>query len=140
MSRGFKRDLQATADAYRLGTLVDKKRRSFISLPKFIEGEGEVPHLILYGADKGPIRAAIFKLNRESRGGGNLNRCSKCFRIVSEDSDEPWTQGQWDHIRNKNGERCDCIANSRVLCDTCHRLRHPRTKFGSRRSAEQVGA
>lgn len=136
MSRGFKRDLQATADAYRLGTLVDKKRRSFISLPKFIEGEGEVPHLILYGHDKGPIRAAIFMANRQQNQG--VTKCWNCGAYLTEF--EGYKVGEWDHIRNKQGERCDCRANGRIVCQPCHRLRHPRTKFGSRRPAEQVGA
>lgn len=137
MSRGFKRDIQATADAYRLGTLVDKKRRSFISLPKSIPGHSGDVHVLLFGDDKGPMRAVVFSHNRQRHQG--INRCELCGKRVVE-SGFVVLIGEWDHIRNGPGERCDCHENARVVCQPCHRLRHPRTKFGSRRSAEQVSA
>ncbi len=131
--RGFKRDVSVTSEALDYGTLAD--HRSFISQPKIIKGECEKPepHLILYGKDKGPIRAEIFRRNREANGG--VNRCWKCskqvFEFITSDGVEEW-RGEWDHIRNKPGERCDCPANGRVVCRKCHSDRHPRPMLGAR--------
>ena len=135
--RGFKRDERATREALATGFLED--RRSFISQPKAIKGECDEPkpHLLLQGKDKGPIRAEIFRRNREENGG--LNRCWKCKRHVFEENlywsgpDGVVRSGEWDHIRNKPGERCDCPENGRVACRECHKERHPRPQFGPRK-------
>ena len=126
MPRGFKRDQAATLLAE------FKNRRSFVSQPKTIEGEGAdpKPHLILHGQDKGQIRAEIFRRNREANGG--VNRCWKCGREVFEQSHYPITmdmQGQWHHLRNKPGQRCDCPENGVVSCETCHRPEHPQVRW-----------
>jgi hypothetical protein len=129
--RGFKRDTPATKAAH----FADK--RSFVSLPKVITGDCDEPkpHLILYGVDKAPIRAEIFRRNREANGG--VNRCWKCNRPVAEYprdvTDEIYDstpRGEWDHRRNKAGQRCDCVSNGRVACHKCHSERHPQTQFG----------
>lgn len=112
--RGFKVDHTATAAARVSGQIIDK--RSFISLPKVIRGEGNGrprPHLILYGADKTPVRQQIFDANRKTHGG--INRCWSCNRAGS------WSTLEWDHIRNKSGQRCDCVQNGRLACPNCHR-------------------
>lgn len=140
MSRGFKKDLLATELAYATKNLMDEKRRSFVSLPKVIEGEctEPQPHLILYGEkDKGVVRAEIFRLNRLENDG--VNRCWKCKRPVAEyptDLDEMLgntPQGDWDHIRNSPGTRCDCESNGRVSCRACHSERHLQVKFGKKK-------
>lgn len=146
--RGFKKDVTATLEALATGMLQD--RRSFISMPKvtgdpvFVLGipfTGQAkPHLILYGDDKGPVRAEIFRRNREANGG--TNRCWKCKCVVYENEEAAqmaappnfimkwWSRGEWDHIRNKSGQRCDCPENGRVGCRSCHKERHPRVKLG----------
>jgi hypothetical protein len=43
-----------------------------------------------------------------------------------------WLSGDWDHIRNAPGERCDCPENGRVACRNCHRERHPMPRFTKR--------
>lgn len=128
MSRGFKEDTYATMCAR------FEDERSFISQPKHTHGDHAVPHLILYGRlDKGPVRAKIFQRNRAQFRDG-YPRCAKCNRIVSESS-ESRCGGEWHHIRNKPGERCDCPENGEVLCHRCHRPEHPQTKF-TRRGSE----
>lgn len=131
MPRGFRRDAWATKFVLDQG-LVDirglawrpKDKRSFLSQAKLIVGECDQPmyHIIAYGEDKAPIRAEIFRRNREENGG--VNRCWKCRKRVTEQT------GEWDHIRNKPGERCDCPENGRVACRDCHRLRHTRIMSG----------
>lgn len=129
MPRGFKVDIQASVE--RFGTAGRRNGRwrsgfSFVSQPKQI-GEHGGPHLILYGEDKGPIRAEIFRRNREANGG--VNRCWKCGAEVLESVTYESTVhylGEWDHIRNKPGERCDCPENGRVACRRCHSERHPK--------------
>lgn len=135
MSRGFKKDLPATEAAH------FSDPRSFISLPKRIDGEGPRdyaelfydlrPHLILYGVDKAPIRAEIFRRNREENGGEN--RCWKCGQIVFEDAPEgAYYRGQWHHLRNKPGMRCDCVFNGVVSCSgTCHQTEHVQVQLRS---------
>src|ERR1700674_163114 len=120
MPRGFKRDETKTAEARNTG-LYCLDRRSFISLPKIIKGEctEPKPHVILFGEDKAPVRAEIFRRNREENRtrDGAPNRCWKCHAQVFEHRMEGWTEellspsGEWDHIRNKPGERCDCPEN-----------------------------
>jgi hypothetical protein len=148
MPRGFRIDYQASLIAHQEictpsgrqpGDLLLTDKRSFISQPKAIPGDhnfaaGETfapkPHLILYGKDKGPIRAEIFRRNREANGG--VNRCWNCSKQVYEAvryEEANYFLGEWDHIRNKPGERCDCCENGRVSCRACHSERHPRPKF-----------
>ncbi|SRR6266576_3051848 len=130
--RGFKKDLPATKAAQ----FLDK--RSFISLPKIINGESfqPKPHVIAYGKDIAPIRAEIFRLDRLKNGG--VNRCWKCGGKVIENVEEElmlgWSppnnaRGEWDHVRNKPGTRCDDIENARVSCHSCHSERHLRPQF-----------
>lgn len=118
MSRGFKRDISATREAYASGRLIDSKRRSFISQPKIIPGECETPqpHLILWGADKTAARMALFI--REN------SRCQKCGCVVEwgGEEQESWNPlvGQWMHPRDKAGQKCDCEANRLLACNNCH--------------------
>ena len=94
MPRGFKRDMPETEAAYASGRLIDAKRRSFISRPKFISGECSTPqpHLILYGADKTAQRMKLFQ--REN------NRCQSCKCVVIWGGDEmiEGMVGEWKHI------------------------------------------
>lgn len=135
MSRGFKVAIAETNLAYDEGRLIDVKRRSFISQPKVIVGECDTPqpHLLLYGDDKGPIRAEIFRRNREANNG--VNRCWKCWRLLHESEDERlfdgrYPVGEWHHVRNKPGERCDDPENGAVSCPDCHRDEHVQVQFG----------
>lgn len=121
MPRGFKRDLAATRDAYASGRLIDVKRRSFISEPKAIPGECDEPqpHLILYGADRTAQRMKLFQ--REG------NRCETCKCVVAwgGDDDREFDAefrvfGEWQHIRDKGWNKCDCLANARLSCHNCH--------------------
>jgi hypothetical protein len=141
--RGFKKDSLATSICKEAGRALREDgrepfwypldRRSFLSQPKIIVGECETPehHIIAYGKDKGPIRAEIFRRNREGNGG--VNRCWKCNRFVREDLMDSYggalSRGEWDHIRNKDGERCDDPENGRVACRQCHFERHPQVQF-----------
>ena len=124
--RGFKRDKAATDAIY------FSDARSFISLPKLIVGECTEPkaHMILFGKDKATIRIQIFRINRDCNGN---NHCWKCKMIVYEYRESVAAAcpnaGEWDHIRNKPGTRCDCIANARVACRHCHSERHPKPQF-----------
>lgn len=136
MPRGFKRDEAATKLAYATGKLIDEKRRSFISWPKFIVDECNEgvpkPHLVLYGKDKGTIRVEIFRRNREANDGEN--RCWKCHRLVFEELGWPDPLGSsWHHVRHRDGERCDCPENGVVSCviGTCHKEEHLQVQFGS---------
>lgn len=150
MPRGFKSDRETTKLARSSGwylpemddlsgdLLRDVFRlsdpRSFVSLPKLIKGESDLPkaHLVLYGKeDKARVRAEIFRRNREENGGNN--KCWKCGCPLYEIA--TWNGGpvgEWDHIRNKPGERCDCPENGRVACRACHKPRHPQVQFGRR--------
>ena len=124
MPRGFKRDEAATAEAG------FEHYRSFVSMPKAIEGgcAEPKPHLLLHGDDKAPIRAEIFRRNREANGG--ICKCVKCGRRVYEEAVFPDPErGEWHHIRNKSGERCDCPENGEVRCSFCHRQAHVMVKF-----------
>lgn len=123
MPRGFKRDEAATLAAR------FEDYRSFVSQPKAIKGECDEPkaHLVLYGADKAPIRAEIFRRNREANSG--LNRCVKCDCIVFELDEWSYRRGQWHHVRHKSGERCDCSENGEVWCSICHKGEHPQPRW-----------
>jgi hypothetical protein len=143
MPRGFQRDRSATA------LMHFRDKRSFVSKPKIIWGECPIqidrlgrthemrPHLILYGQDKAPIRAEIFQRNREANGG--VNRCVKCGTEVFEmmlvdyrDDGQVIRRGEWHHVRNKPGERCDCPENGEVICGGplgCHRDEHPQPRW-----------
>lgn len=130
MPRGFKVDERATLLIFRRPY---RRGASFISQPKFIEGEDPeaVPHAILEGKDKGQARAEIFRRNREENRG--VNRCWNCAIGVEEEAREGSVyRGEWDHIRNKAGERCDCPENGRVACRNCHRERHVQTQFSKK--------
>lgn len=137
MPRGFQVDHQATL--LRFGGRRWWPGDSFVSKPKFIEGDGEEAHLLLYGkADKGAIRAEIFRRNREANAG--VNKCVECGMQVYEfitTTELERRRGDWDHIRNKPGERCDCPENGQVLCVDCHRKKHVRVLSGKK---EKVGA
>ena len=120
---------------------------SFISQPKAIKGECDEPrsHLLLEGLDKGPIRAEIFRRNREVNHNvvGGTAHCWNCGRTVFETLPESIAKveliGQWDHIRNKPGERCDCPENgARCLLDLSQRT-HPQTQFGKSKIVEEMG-
>lgn len=140
MPRGFAIDKQASIERFGIKGLRNGRWRpefSFISQPKQISGHGGA-HLILskrdpsYAQQIGEARAAVFRCNREANGG--VNRCWRCKVVVNPhphvDIIIPYTpRGEWDHIRNKPGERCDCPENGRVLCQTCHRKRHPKPQF-----------
>jgi hypothetical protein len=139
MPRGFKKQL-VEGVPLRLPWFQDE--RSFLSQPKGIDDEFKgqiIKHLILYGRDLGPIRAEIFKRNREANGG--INRCWKCGITVFEFPPEhEWYAnrqiGQWHHIRNKPGTRCDCPENGVVSCSgECHREEHPQVHFGAERKS-----
>ena len=137
MPRGFKKNKRATREALATGFLQDKG--SFISQSKVIKGECEEarPHLLLEGMDKRTIRAEIFRRNRQASLDG-YNHCWKCSLLVTEaQGSAPWlgSKGEWDHIRNKAGERCDCPENGRVACRDCHKKRHPQTQFGAQRKS-----
>jgi hypothetical protein len=112
-----------------------KDKRSFISQPKLIKGEGEAhSHYVVWGKDKATVRAEIFQRNREANGGHNI--CCKCGRRISEGEPGGWTlRGEWNHIRNKPGERCDCPENGECLCPRCHRERHPKPQFSRKEIA-----
>lgn len=131
--RGFRRDEAATLAAR------FEDYRSFVSQPKRIpNGCPNEVHLVLYGfEDKAPIRAAIFRRNREKHhlAGMSINRCEECGHRVFEGDEWPSRRGEWDHVRNGSGERCDCPENGRVLCQECHRHRHPQVNF--RRTAQE---
>ena len=134
MPRSFKKNVQATHEALATGFLQDK--RSFISQPKIIKGECEEarPHLLLAGVDKAPVRAEIFRRNREKNGG--VNRCVKCNILLLEHSPviDRYGLGEWHHIRKKPGQRCDCPENGEVVCggrSGCHRKLHPQVQFGT---------
>ncbi len=111
---------------------------SFLSQPKAIKGEnmdGPAPHLLLGPKDKGRMRVQIFLRNRQKHGG--INRCDECSHPVIEFKEDIFNiqqrPGEWDHIRNQPGTRCDCIDNARVLCggrEGCHSKRHLRPRFG----------
>lgn len=132
MPRGFKKDFVATSLAHINKQLSDP--RSFISLPKHTHGDEAVPHLILYGLDKGPIRAEIFRRDRENHhlAGMDINRCRNCGKRVFESG---WIgrNGEWDHILSKAGQRCDCPENGRVVCRACHRASHKQVMFSTHR-------
>lgn len=126
MPRGFKRDEAATLAAR------FEDYRSFMSQPKIIKGECIEPkaHLVLYGfEDKAKVRQEVFRCNREKYEG--VNRCVECLRRVIEGAQEGnvW-RGEWDHIRNKAGERCDCPENGQILCRECHYRKHPHIMSG----------
>jgi hypothetical protein len=131
--RGFKRDEGRTL-AMRF-----EDERSFVSQPKAIKGECDVPrpHLVLYGfEDKTRVRKIIFDKNRqESRDG--FAHCWECGCLVGEEtSGLGFPRGEWDHIRNNAGQRCDCPENGRVACPACHRQRHVRVRW----TADEVKA
>lgn len=104
--RGFKRDEHST----RLIRFLDS--RSFLSLPKAIKGECDIPdaHFILHGKDKANQRILLFERDRE---------CGICRHEFVDEN-----EGEWDHIRTTAGERCDCLANGRRVHVHCHQKRH----------------
>lgn len=139
--RGFKLDREATKLArskfgYAAGALTVflRNKRSFISQPKVTpHTNGAEPHLILArdAREKGPIRAEIFRRNREANGG--LNRCWKCGVLVFEFIPLHYVRrekfGEWHHVHNKPGERCDCPENGAVSCAECHKEIHVQVEW-----------
>jgi hypothetical protein len=97
---GFKRDEQATRDAH------FEDADSYVTLPKFGE-----PHVILAGLDKEKQRRALFAREKSI--------CQGCGRRVYWDG-EIWQKGEWSHIKDKPGEKCDCDHNAQLLCHDCH--------------------
>lgn len=100
MPKGFRRDEQATRSAN------FRDPDSFVTLPKFGE-----PHVILYGLDKEAQRSRLFTRER--------SRCQRCGKRVNW-SGEFWEQGEWSHIEDKAGKKCDCLHNAELLCHDCH--------------------
>jgi hypothetical protein len=138
--RGFKvdyellRERQARDPRHELLGGMDDPR-TFVSLPKVTSHTNgkAVPHILAFGIDKEKLRAEIFRRNRQAHGG--VNRCVECHNEVYEDTTEeefkgwsvPWNKiGEWHHIRNKPGERCDCVENGEVRCKRCHSKEHPK--------------
>jgi hypothetical protein len=144
MPRGFKKNERATREALATGFLQDKG--SFISQPKAIKGEceGPKPHLVLKrgSADMAVVRAEIFRRNRAKYKGGC--RCEGCgdevFEHLEDSEVGKWgmQRGEWHHIRNKAGERCDDPENGEVICHRCHSERHPRPQFGKSKIVSQT--
>jgi hypothetical protein len=97
MSRGFKRNHEATAQA------------GFHSKASFISLDG---HLVLYGADKKPIRLLIYQRDR--------GICRECGHTAG------WFRGEWHHVANEhnNFRRCDCPEGGEWVCGPCHRKKH----------------
>lgn len=125
MPRGFHVDHAATALARLEGDFILTDPRSFVSQPKITNHTNglALPHLLLKGADKGAMRAEIFRRDREANGG--INRCWDCGLMVEEHpGDHMAFPGEWDHINSKPGQRCDCAPNGRVSCRQSHRARH----------------
>lgn len=89
----------------------------FLDRKSFVSGKG---CLYLEGKDKSNQRWEVFEAAEGT--------CWDCGVFAS------WETGQWDHIKNKPGERCDCLHNSRWSCAACHRKRHVQVG-GSKRSA-----
>jgi hypothetical protein len=110
---GFKRDEEATGKAGFLD------RASYVTLPKFGE-----PHVILHGLDKEAQRRALFAREKSI--------CQKCsIRVYWEGP--LWQVGEWSHIEDSIGKKCDCLHNAELLCHNCHQgpgskhyLRRPR--------------
>jgi hypothetical protein len=48
--------------------------------------------------------------------------------------------GEWDHIRNKPGERCDCPENGMVVAPKAHRERHLKPQFGKSKIITEMGS
>lgn len=119
--RGFKKSHVET-ETYKF-----LDHRSFISQEKQIGDHGG-SHFLLYGADKSWMREIIFRENREANGGFNV--CWKCKVRVFEHAEEGNPRrGQWHHLENKPGRRCDCKANSAVTCSSCHSSEHIKVRW-----------
>lgn len=111
MPRGFQVDREATANHKFLD------RRSFISKPKLLHQEN-IGHYILYGKDKSNAHDLVMYLSD--------GICAICKKPCT------W-EGEWDHIGNRGGERCDCVGNGRwvhgfLSKDKCHQVRHHQAK------------
>lgn len=109
--RGFQIDREATANHKFLD------RRSFISKPKLLHQEN-IGHYILYGKDKSNAHDLVMYLSD--------GICAICKKPCT------W-EGEWDHIGNRGGERCDCVGNGRwvhgfLSKDKCHQVRHHQAK------------
>jgi hypothetical protein len=134
--RGFKVDIQATFERFGYRWKRQRPPLSFMSMPKFIRDDvgSLMPHIIAYGDDKAPIRAEIFRRNREANGGEN--RCWKCGTTVFEIAPDEFCfayVGEWHHLRNKSGQRCDCPENGVVACKACHIPEHPQVRWTGNR-------
>jgi 5-methylcytosine-specific restriction endonuclease McrA len=124
-ARGFKIDKTQTASLFERGLFRDSN--SYITFEKKTHGPVATWHLILFGVDKSNMRAEVFRQNRAKYRDG-YPRCDECNRIVSEQA-EAGQAGEWDHILNQPGTRCDCPENAQILCRTCHVKKHPRVQW-----------
>jgi hypothetical protein len=112
MSRGYKRDTIATAEAG------FDDPRSFRSWPK----DGQA-HDLLFGTDKTRQRIEIF----DHFGG----ICSLCGKFAG--YGPGYNQGSWHHKESGPGERCDCIHNAEwrhlITCHLATEHKHPQLKW-----------
>jgi hypothetical protein len=106
MPRGFHRCQAETTLAYKLGLLLDHKKRSFIGA----KPDGSL-HLLLWGADK------LIQHDRVmTRDGWTCQGCKPKHYIGQ--------VSQWDHVNHKLWNRCDDLGNARTVCEGYHRARH----------------
>ena len=103
--RGFKRDHVATEAA----RFADD--RSYISLEK----DG-IAHELLFGIDK--------ELRFETIAKQTKRICAKCKKFAPD--------GEWHHVKNGPGERCDCLHNAEWRHTECHSvIEHPQPQLRS---------
>ncbi len=101
--RGFKRDEQATAAAYEWGIFLDKKKRSFVSLPKKSD-HGFIAHNLLAGIDRSDLHDEVRDDAQDI-----------CFYCGMKAYD-----GEMCHKNHKAGKKCDCLANVHWGHHDCH--------------------
>jgi hypothetical protein len=109
MPRGFKRDELSTRKMYELKAFRDKKKRSFISLPKPTP-HGEV-HELLAGIDRSNRRIEIYELEEGT--------CFYCKGPAD-------LSGDMCHVEHGAGKKCDCLGNVHWGHHSCHmKTDHP---------------
>ena len=118
MPRGFKLAIEATNLARKHGIFKDK--RSFYGFK--VEAPNRI-HRLLHGKDKSAQRQLIY-----DRDGGMCKLCPVPHFVN-------WDEGEWHHIKNVPGERCDCTHNGAWACKTAHKKQHVHTRFGEHRDA-----